>query len=177
MREIFFIPDRCLPGCNACQMACVGEHLKNKGVLSPLAGLPFPKKVRSQPAENTIKTPRPHPVRCLHCDPPRCVEACLSGSLIKNPEDGRVGNNVEQCIGCFMCVVHCPFGAIIPLPSEQISIKCDGCLWSKAPACVRACPTGALIFVEPQTYNEKLKMKDRFRKRKIQPAKLLPARV
>ncbi len=166
-----------MPGCNACQMACVAEHRKNRGVLSPLSGLPFPQKVRSLPVRTSINTPRPHPVRCLHCDPPRCVEACLSGSLTKSVTDGRVGNNLEQCIGCFMCVVHCPYGALIPVPSEHVSIKCDGCLWSKAPACVRACPSKALLFTDPDTFEARQEIKDRFRKRRIPPAKLLPARV
>ncbi|MBW1659200.1 MAG: 4Fe-4S dicluster domain-containing protein [Deltaproteobacteria bacterium] len=177
MREIFFLPERCLPGCNACQMACVAEHLKNKGLLSPLSGLPFPKKRQTSLYTNTLRRSYPHPLRCLHCDPPRCVEACLSGSLIKNDENGRVGNNLEKCIGCFMCVAQCPYGAVIPTPTEHVSIKCDGCLWSKAPACVRACPTGALIFSDKETLNEKLEAQKRFKKRVIQPAKLMQARA
>ncbi len=177
MREIFYVPDRCLPGCDACQMACVSEHLKNKGLLSPLSGLPFSKKVRSLPVGNTIKAPRPHPLRCLHCDPPQCVEACLSGSLLKNEGNGRIGNNLEQCIGCFMCVAHCPYGAVIPVPTEHISIKCDGCLWSKVPACVRACPSGALVFSDLETYVETLEAQERFKKRVVNPPRLSPARI
>ncbi len=166
-----------MPGCGACQTACVAEHLQNKGLLSPLSGLPFPKKVQSLPVKNDIKSLRPHPLRCLHCDPALCVEACLSGSLTKSAGDGRIGNNLERCIGCFMCVVHCPYGAIIPVPTEHISIKCDGCLWSKAPACVRACPTGALVFTDLETLGDTLDAQERFRKREVQPAKLSPARA
>jgi len=158
-------------------MACVAEHLKNKGVLSPLSGLPFPKKVQSLPYKNNIRNFFPHPLRCLHCDPPWCVEACLSGSLTKSEGDGRIGNNIEQCIGCFMCVAQCPYGAIIPVPSEHISIKCDGCLWSKAPACVRACPSGALVFSDVETFEETLEAQKRFKKRDIKQSKLSPARA
>ncbi len=177
MREIFFFPERCLPGCNACQMACVAEHLKNKGVLSPLSGLPFQKKRLSPLYRQSLRAYYPHPLRCLHCDPPRCVEACLSGSLIKNEENGRVGNNLEQCIGCFMCVAHCPYGAVVPVPMERVSIKCDGCLWSKAPACVRACPSGALTYTDPNSHAETLETHSRFKKRAIPPTKLSPARM
>ncbi len=158
-------------------MACVAEHLKNKGVLSPLSGLPFQKKRRSSLYQQSLRTYYPHPLRCLHCDPPRCVEACLSGSLIKNEENGRVGNNLEQCIGCFMCVAHCPYGAVIPAPTERVSVKCDGCLWSKAPACVRACPSGALTYTDPDSHAEALETQSRFKKRTIPPAKLSPARM
>ena len=177
MKEIFFFPERCLPGCSACQMACVAEHLKNTGLLSPLSGLPFQKKRQTPLFKTSIRQAYPHPLRCLHCDPPRCVEACLSGSLIKNDENGRVGNNLEQCIGCFMCVTHCPYGAIIPTPTERVSIKCDGCLWSKVPACVRACPSGALVFSDMETYTEALENQSRFKKRTIHPSKLSPARI
>ncbi len=177
MREIFFLPGRCLAGCHACQMACVVEHMDNRGLLSPLSGLPFPKKRQTTLYTNTLRRSFPHPLRCLHCDPPRCVEACLSGSLIKNGENGRVGNNLDRCIGCFMCVAHCPYGAVIPVATERVSVKCDGCLWSKAPACVRACPSGALIFSGKEVLEEKLEAQKRFRKRSIQPPRLTPARV
>ncbi len=76
-----------------------------------------------------------------------------------------------------MCVAHCPYGAVIPVPTEQVSIKCDGCLWSKAPACVRACPTQALLFTDLETFSDTLEREKRYRDREIQPAHLSPARV
>lgn len=158
-------------------MACVAEHIKNRGLLSPLSGLPFPKKIQSITYGSDIKQRLPHPLRCIHCDPPLCVEACLSGSLTRSDGDGRISNNLEQCIGCFMCVANCPYGAVIPVPTEHISIKCDGCLWSKTPACVRACPSGALVFSDLEKAAGMHEAQTRFKKRDIHPPRLSPARA
>lgn len=176
MKQIFFLPDRCLPGCNACQMACVGEHLKNRGLLSPLSGLPFPRKRQSSLYTHDIKHFFPHPLRCLHCESPRCVEACLSGSLKKSAGDGRISNNLEQCIGCYMCVAQCPYGAVIPSAAERVSVKCDGCLWSKAPACVRACPSGALVYCEESVFERKSDAEEPYKKRHFSEHPLTMAR-
>lgn len=176
MKQIFFLPNRCLPECNACQMACVGEHLKNKGLLSPLAGLPFPKKRQTSLYTHDIKHFFPHPLRCLHCDSPRCVEACLSGSLKKAGNEGRISNNLELCIGCYMCVAQCPYGAVIPFTAQHVSVKCDGCLWSKAPACVRACPTGALVYCEEDLFTSKAGSEEQYKKRALSKRPLAAAR-
>ena len=88
---------------------------------------------------------------CMHCLEPSCVSACLVGGLTKQP-DGPVIYDADKCIGCRYCMLSCPFH----IPRYQWEktvpyvIKCDMCAdrlaQNKLPACVEACPEGALTF-------------------------------
>jgi formate dehydrogenase iron-sulfur subunit len=86
---------------------------------------------------------------CMHCTDAACVKACPSGALYYT-EYGTVGINYERCIGCKECVSACPFD--IPRYDQATDkvYKCDLCLTriqaALEPACVKACPTGALKF-------------------------------
>ena len=89
--------------------------------------------------------------QCMHCEHPACVEACIVGALEKRP-DGPVTYDDNKCIGCRYCQVACPFGIPNfewdkPLPWIR---KCTFCADRQGsglkPACVTACPTGALKF-------------------------------
>lgn len=89
--------------------------------------------------------------QCMHCVDPACVNACMMGALGKR-EFGIVSWENNKCIGCRYCQVACPFG----VPQFQWSktspriVKCELCrdrlAENKLPACVEACPRGAVIF-------------------------------
>ncbi len=85
---------------------------------------------------------------CMHCTEAACVMACPSGALYYNPEYKIVGMNREKCIGCKDCVAACPFE--VPKYDHETDkvYKCDMCesriTSGLEPACVKACPTGAL---------------------------------
>jgi formate dehydrogenase iron-sulfur subunit len=86
---------------------------------------------------------------CMHCTDAACVEVCPADALY-HTKFGTVGVRRENCIGCGACVDACPFG-IPKLDAEtEKAFKCDMCttrLENKLePACVKACPTGALQF-------------------------------
>jgi formate dehydrogenase beta subunit len=86
---------------------------------------------------------------CMHCTDAACVKVCPSGALYHS-DMGTVGINHERCIGCKECVTACPFD--IPRYDQATDkvYKCDLCLTriqaALEPACVKACPTGALRF-------------------------------
>ncbi|MCP4704254.1 MAG: 4Fe-4S dicluster domain-containing protein [candidate division Zixibacteria bacterium] len=90
---------------------------------------------------------------CMHCLEPSCVSACLVGGLTKTPE-GPVIYDPDKCIGCRYCMIACPFH--IPRyewdKTSPLMIKCDMCFerinQGEIPACVNACPNGALKFGE-----------------------------
>ncbi len=84
---------------------------------------------------------------CMHCTDAACVKVCPSGALFYT-EYGTVGLIKEKCIGCKECIAACPFD--IPRYDGKTDkvYKCDLCLTrlraDQQPACVKACPTGAL---------------------------------
>jgi len=93
---------------------------------------------------------------CMHCLEPSCVSACLVGGLTKTPE-GPVVYDRDKCIGCRYCMLACPFH--IPRYEWDNTIpyvaKCDLCFdriaQNQQPACVGACPEGALKFGDRDT--------------------------
>jgi anaerobic carbon-monoxide dehydrogenase iron sulfur subunit len=143
MREIVFLEERCTT-CGACAAACGAEHAKNHHLYDRLASLPMGRKRGSDARGEEAAIPA-HAVRCRHCEEPACLEACISGAFGKAD---RVFTRWDRCIGCFMCIMNCPFGAILPFLDK--AVKCDACLFTEKPACVRACPQNALLFEEAE---------------------------
>ncbi len=45
-------------------------------------------------------------------------------------------------------MMMCPFGVIMKDKTKKIAVKCDRCHKLDVPACVAACPTGALFLEE-----------------------------
>jgi len=84
---------------------------------------------------------------CRHCDEPSCVYSCLTGALSKDAETGIVSLDTEKCIGCWTCVMACPYGAIVPDMTSKKASKCDLCSSHlDVPACVANCPNEALLW-------------------------------
>lgn len=94
------------------------------------------------------------PVFCRNCHDAPCVAACMPGCRHKDEATGRVITDYERCVGCWMCVMVCPFGAIQRLPAgpgrhHGIALKCDGCLDQSEAPCMAACRRKALGEVRP----------------------------
>ena len=87
---------------------------------------------------------------CMHCADPGCLKACPAPGAIIQYANGIVDFHQENCIGCGYCVTGCPFN--IPRISKEDSkaYKCSLCsdrvAVGQAPACAKACPTGAIQF-------------------------------
>lgn len=172
MKIVYPIESRCT-NCHLCEVACIVEHSRAKDPVAAyvVEGLRFNAERSADlpdPAEALAKG-MPKPLNrcqvdvngtvslstaCRHCEEPDCVLACKNGSLSK-AEDGRVLLQEDKCVGCWMCLMACRFGAIsrnpyvknVPdVPSNGINHHCDLCPGRTVPACVMICPTGALVF-------------------------------
>ena len=87
---------------------------------------------------------------CMHCDDPGCLKACPAPGAIVKYANGIVDFISEHCIGCGYCVKGCPFDVPRISEKDNKAYKCSLCAdrvaVSQAPACAKACPTGAIRF-------------------------------
>lgn len=152
---IFVDPERCM-GCRSCEVACAVEHSISKVLYNVVTEKPLPKpRIRIVTVDNLLYVP----MRCQHCKDAPCINVCPTKALQRTPEE-YVVLNPEKCIGCIMCVLACPFGHPRYNPETKTIIKCDFCInrvrEGKPPACVEACPTGALRFGRLEEFLEEL---------------------
>jgi formate dehydrogenase iron-sulfur subunit len=149
-------------GCRACQDACkqwnkmppdpqgYGEIYDNPWNLSSKT-LTLIKYTEVE--VNGHKEPVFCKYQCMHCEHPACVTVCPVGALQKTPS-GPVTYDDKKCFGCRYCMVACPFG--VPTFQWDRALpwirKCTFCADRQEqglrPACVAACPAGALKFGE-----------------------------
>jgi carbon-monoxide dehydrogenase iron sulfur subunit len=89
-------------------------------------------------------------VNCRHCVEPYCVKSCISGAL--SIVDGVIRLDQDKCIGCYTCILSCPYGCISPAsedsPFGHVVQKCELCLRTVEgePQCVKHCPNAAIVF-------------------------------
>ena len=157
--------DTCV-GCQACATSC--KEWNTQGYSAPLTDEnPYgadPSGVwlnrihgyevteQGQAQSRIVHFPR----SCLHCEEPACVTVCPTGASYKRAEDGIVLVNPETCIGCKLCSWACPYGAREYDQAHGVMKKCTLCVdriynenfaaEDRIPACVKACPTGAIQF-------------------------------
>ncbi|MCL5098607.1 MAG: 4Fe-4S dicluster domain-containing protein [Candidatus Omnitrophica bacterium] len=152
MKEVFCRIERCL-GCRSCEIACAVEHSQAKELTAAIKENPLPKyRVRVQWVDergDKVRL-RSMALQCRQCAEPACAEACIAGGIVKDEAEGVVRFNQEKCVGCWSCLMVCPYGAIVRVPAQGIAVKCDHCPERETPACVEACLVHALVFAEPE---------------------------
>ncbi len=148
--ERLYCDGRLCVACHACEVACAVEHASSRSILSVISTgeFAFPRRLVQAVGQSAYR-PRVGGVAlslgCQHCSPAACVDACISGAMHKEGE--ATVCDTGRCVGCWMCVMACPFDAITP---QKTAWKCDLCpnrseLSGRARyACVEACPTEAL---------------------------------
>ena len=87
---------------------------------------------------------------CMHCEDPGCLKACPAPGAIVKYANGIVDFISSNCIGCGYCIAGCPFNIPRISKRDNKAYKCSLCsdrvAVGQAPACVKTCPTGALMF-------------------------------
>ncbi len=146
-------------GCKACQVACMEWNDTrdavgtNHGVLDNPTDLTADSWTVMRYSEVETERGLEWLIRkdgCMHCTEPGCLVACPAPGAIVQYSNGIVDFHEENCIGCDYCLAGCPFN--IPRLSKKDSkvYKCTLCSDRVAvglePACVKTCPTGAIVF-------------------------------
>lgn len=149
-------------GCRSCEKAC------NEANSLPQPAIPFDEgsvfnekrrpDARAFTVVNRFTDPRDpskfiyRKVQCNHCNEPACASACPIHAYEKTPE-GAVLYDPAKCFGCRYCMIACPF--YVPAYDYESAlepkiVKCIMCYprikAGRLPACVEACPAGAITF-------------------------------
>ncbi|MFH0827768.1 MAG: 4Fe-4S dicluster domain-containing protein [Candidatus Omnitrophota bacterium] len=143
MKSLYYNVKKCT-GCRSCEIACAVAHSESNELFGALREkiLSLPRvKVSGCQGNN-------YPVSCRHCQEPKCVDACMAAALSLDKKKGIVEHNEKRCVGCWMCVMVCPYSAIKPNLKTKMPVRCDKCQDKQEPACVKACPTAAIIWQE-----------------------------
>ena len=132
--------DKCT-GCRSCELACSFKHY---GEYNPA----------KSNIHVSIYTEKAFyvPMVCTQCSKPFCGEVCPTGAISASEANGAyvVLVDREKCVGCKMCTLACPFGAIT-YQSEGYVQKCDLCEGN--PECVTFCVPEALEFKDTDLTN------------------------
>jgi Fe-S-cluster-containing hydrogenase component 2 len=157
--DVLLIDESLCVRCNLCEDACANTH----GGASRLDR-------DTGPIFANIRVP----TSCRHCEHPHCMKDCPPDAIHRAPH-GEVYID-DSCIGCGNCQQNCPYDVIqmaviheqperslwqmllgiqpkIPDDKEgtKVAVKCDMCKDIKeGPVCVRACPVGAALRVNPE---------------------------
>ena len=147
-------------GCKACQVACSEWNELRDEVGSNVGVYDNPRDLSADswtlmrfaehenPAGNLEWLIRKD--GCMHCAEPGCLAACPSPGAIVKYANGIVDFNQDKCIGCGYCITGCPFDIPRISQKDHKAYKCTLCSDRVAvglePACVKTCPTGAIVF-------------------------------
>jgi len=147
-------------GCKACQVACMQWNDLRDDVGSTVGTYDNPRDLSPQ-SWTVMRFSEVEPeagklewlIRkdgCMHCADPGCLKACPAPGAIVKYSNGIVDFISENCIGCGYCVTGCPFDVPRISPKDNKAYKCSLCSdrvgVGLEPACVKACPTGAIRF-------------------------------
>jgi carbon-monoxide dehydrogenase iron sulfur subunit len=144
MKKVYVKEEVCI-GCHLCEVYCQLQHSQSKDLIKAL------KRESPRPLSRIWvegRGPISLSVRCQQCDEAPCVYACLTGALTREPMRGIIKVDEERCVGCWTCLLVCPFGAIKPDMKQRKMVKCDLCPEEDIPVCVTNCPNEALVYTE-----------------------------
>ena len=142
MKRVYVNEEWCL-GCHLCEYNCAFANSGMKDMATALKGKTIYPRIHIEETDNIS-----YAVSCRHCTDPICVKSCISGAL--SIIDGVISIDKEKCIGCYTCILVCPYGCVMPDGEGHAAQKCQLCIDNgrDIPACVAGCPNQAIVFEE-----------------------------
>ena len=146
MKRIVIHEEYCI-GSRLCEIHCLVQHSESRDIIKAY-------KVERQSGGGLMPRmlfeesgPISFALQCRQCEEPSCLEACISGAMHRDPKTGAIICDESRCVGCWMCIMVCPAGAIQQSQTlHKIASKCDLCYGAEMPACVANCPNEALTY-------------------------------
>ncbi|MBZ0239026.1 MAG: 4Fe-4S dicluster domain-containing protein, partial [Deltaproteobacteria bacterium] len=136
-------------GCKACVAACHSQNGLDPGETWRQVGTLHGGGDAGAAVLKTVSS------ACHHCVDPACLAGCPVDAYEKDPRTGIVRHLDDQCIGCQYCTLTCPYEVPQYNAARGIVRKCDMCSGrlaaGEAPACVQACPQGAITIAGVDT--------------------------
>lgn len=141
MKRVYVNEQWCL-GCHLCEYYCAFANSGKDDMVKALKNVDIHPRIQVEDSGDIHFA-----VSCRHCEEPLCVKGCITGALTQR--DGVIQIDKEKCVGCYTCILSCPYGAVLP-SEEGVVQKCELCLTNSAgsPACVAGCPNRAVVYEE-----------------------------
>jgi carbon-monoxide dehydrogenase iron sulfur subunit len=142
MKRVYVNEAWCL-GCHLCEYYCAYANSNEPDMVKALKNIRINPRIQIEEKGGVSFA-----VSCRHCGEPLCVKSCITGALSID-RDGVVQIDGERCVGCYTCIMVCPYGAVMPGDGGAIQ-KCELCVKNAAgaPACVTGCPNRAIVYEE-----------------------------
>ncbi|NLX37569.1 MAG: 4Fe-4S dicluster domain-containing protein [Chloroflexi bacterium] len=143
MKRIVIHEEHCI-GCRLCEVYCLVAHSTSRDIIKAF-------KTERKTVMPRVLVEEDGPIsfalQCRQCQDPSCLEACISGAMHRDERTGAIICDESRCVGCWMCIMVCPVGAIQQnLLGTQVASKCDLCYFADVPACVANCPNEGLTY-------------------------------
>ena len=142
MKRITIHEEYCI-GCRLCEIHCLVQHSKSKKIIKAFREERDTIVPGVQVEQSGYVS---FALQCRHCDDAPCIEACITGAMHRDLQTGAVLCDTDRCVGCWMCIMVCPVGAVNRGANQQVASKCDLCMGEQVPACVANCPNEALLY-------------------------------
>lgn len=141
MKRIYVNEQWCL-GCHLCEYYCAFAGSGQEDMITALKDVQIHPRIQIEEGEGISFA-----VSCRHCEEPLCVKGCITGAM--GIVDGVISIDESRCVGCYTCILSCPYGAVMP-SEDGVVQKCELCMKSISgePACVQGCPNRAIVYEE-----------------------------
>ena len=153
MKKVYVREEVCM-GCALCEVYCKLQHAESDDLIKAFnreTPAPLPRLRVEVNGEESFS------LRCQQCEDTPCVYSCLTGALSRDPETGQVTVDEDKCVGCWTCILVCPFGAVKQDTTRRKAIRCDLCQGEEIPVCVANCPNEALVYAESEAESVAIK--------------------